>query len=66
MTVKATIKITAGAERLLTELEAYRNKILEEAALAAETLRHPDYSSETPDWCNGTDDAAAAIRKLKT
>jgi len=52
-----------AAERELAEV---RDKVIEECAAQAESLRHLDYSSESPEWCSGTEDAAAAIRALKT
>lgn len=40
--------------------------VLEAAALECDEIRHPwGYSSETPDWIQGTDHCATAIRAMK-
>jgi hypothetical protein len=45
--------------------EACRKQALEEAAQKCHETRHPwGYSSESSDWCSGTDHCAAAIRSL--
>lgn len=46
------------------DFNTLKNHYREYHASICQNLRHVNYSSETYDWCEGTEDCATAIRKL--
>lgn len=62
-----SIAFTMGTEGVARgAVERFAALVLEAAALECDEIRHPwGYSSETPDWIQGTDHCATAIRAMK-